>query len=143
MEERDLAAVADLAEQLGYAQVADPGDAATLPARFARIGAAQQSAALLVADRGGQAVAWMHIHEQLRLEQPAYVEIVALVVHRECRRMGLGAALVERAAEWARARGFDRLRVRSNAVRKEAHDFYPALGFTLKKTQRSYERLLS
>jgi hypothetical protein len=39
---------------------------------------------------------------------------------------------------WSRAAGFERIVVRSNAVRPDAHAFYPSLGYALEKTQRVY-----
>jgi len=49
---------------------------------------------------------------------------------------------VGEAERWARERGFRKIRVRSNALRTEAHVFYPALGFARSKTQHIYDRPL-
>lgn len=41
------------------------------------------------------------------------------------------------------AAGFERIVVRSNAVRPEAHSFYASLEYTLEKTQRVYGKVLT
>jgi GNAT superfamily N-acetyltransferase len=54
----------------------------------------------------------------------------------------MGRALIHAAEEWAKEQGYSRIVVRSNAVRKEAHDFYPSLGYNSVKTQKVYRKEL-
>jgi predicted N-acetyltransferase YhbS len=54
----------------------------------------------------------------------------------------VGRQLVQRAERWARGQGLERIVVRSNALRAEAHSFYPALEYVLAKTQRVYVKPL-
>ena len=54
---------------------------------------------------------------------------MALVVDESRRGLGIGAALVDAALDWAAGQGFDTLRVRSNVVRERTHAFYERLGF--------------
>lgn len=136
MHAADLAVVRDLSAQLGY-----PGDAASFERRFARL-AASNDDALFVAEHDGHVVGWIHVHPRFLLESDPYAEIGALVVDRNARRLGVGRALVARGEAWAREKGFARMRVRSNVTRVESHQFYPALGYELKKTQHTYERAL-
>ncbi|HEY4595273.1 MAG TPA: GNAT family N-acetyltransferase, partial [Thermoanaerobaculia bacterium] len=63
-----------------------------------------------------------------------------LVVDESRRGGGIGAALVEAAAEWAAGHGFRTLRVRSNAVRERTHAFYERLGFARTKSQIVFAR---
>ena len=70
------------------------------------------------------------------------VIIVGLVVGERHRRHGVGRALVKAVTEWTRKLGHTTIRVRSNAARVEAHDFYPALGFERTKTQHAYRFVL-
>jgi GNAT superfamily N-acetyltransferase len=65
---------------------------------------------------------------------PGYVaddvaEITVLVVAERARRRGVGRALVEAVAAWARGRGCWRLTVAPGG-REEARAFYERLGFT-------------
>jgi glucosamine-phosphate N-acetyltransferase len=52
-----------------------------------------------------------------------------LVVEENHKRSGVGAALVERAEEIARDRGCSYIELDSAFHRKEAHDFYDAVGY--------------
>jgi GNAT superfamily N-acetyltransferase len=44
------------------------------------------------------------------------------------------------AEQWARGQGYERMRLRSNVVRSEAHGFYEALGYKCSKTSRVFEK---
>jgi PhnO protein len=66
--------------------------------------------------------------------------IRGLVVDETRRSAGIGAALVEAAAEWTARHGFRTLRVRSNVVRERTHGFYERQGFTRAKSQLVLER---
>lgn len=129
----DLGRVSELSAQLGY-----PVSVDVLAGRFARI-ADDGEQGLFVAEDAGRTVGWVHVHRQLLLESEPYAEIGGLVVDEHSRRRGAGRALVWAARRWAAEHQVERLRVRSNVNREEAHQFYPALGFALLKTQHSYE----
>jgi ribosomal protein S18 acetylase RimI-like enzyme len=65
-------------------------------------------------------------------------EITDLAVDRSARRSGIGRALVERAADWARERGYRSLWVEPRADNAGAIDFYTRLGFRLSVFNRMY-----
>ena len=67
-------------------------------------------------------------------------ELGALVVAAAARRRGIGRALLDQAARWAREAGLGTLRIRAGAARPEAHPFYEAGGCRFVKEQRVYER---
>lgn len=126
-------ALARLAAQLGYPATPDQirerlARAASSPDRF-----------VLVAEIDVHAVAWMELAVRHALESGSWAEITGLVVAEDSRARGIGTALVEHAARWARDRGQSRLRVRTNTARAAAHAFYESRGFRLTKTQRVYE----
>jgi ribosomal-protein-alanine N-acetyltransferase len=58
-------------------------------------------------------------------------EITDLAIDIAVRRVGAGRALVEAAAEWARARGYRSLWVEPRANNHAAISFYVSLGFRL------------
>lgn len=136
MRDQDLARVAELSAELGY-----PAVLSAFVTRFEQL-ARNGSGVLLVAERADALIGWIHAHPRWLLESDPFAEIGALVVAADARRSGVGRALVEAVADWARAEGFGRLRVRSNVARVESHVFYPSLGFARLKTQHSYERSL-
>lgn len=132
MTELDLPRVGQLSEALGY-----PVLPADLERRFLLL-ARRSDEVLLVAELQAQVAGWVHAKPQLLLESPPFIEIVALVVDAKARRTGVGRALVADVARWARQAHFNLVRVRSNVSRQESHQFYPALGFKLLKTQHTY-----
>ncbi|MGP4845093.1 GNAT family N-acetyltransferase [Marinobacter sp. 1Y8] len=92
-----------------------------------------------VAERSDQTLAgWIAAERRLSLESGEKAEIIGLVVSSRARRTGAGRALVNATQEWAKTRKLNHLCVRSNVARTEAHQFYPALGFSHDKTQHVY-----
>ena len=135
MAEGDLEAVRSLSGTLGY-----PVDADALRERFTRVSASAGDGLFVAEGAPGGLLGFIHVHGRLLIESAPHAKLAALVVGEAARRTGVGRALVAAAEDWARAHGFDRMRVRSNVTRTESHHFYPALGFTLVKTQHAYER---
>ena len=86
---------------------------------------------LLVAEDGDQLVGSAHLmllrHFRRKLSRSAVVE--GVIVDREYRRAGVGAALMRAAAEAAREAGCYKLDLTSNLARTGAHRFYSRLGW--------------
>ena len=53
-------------------------------------------------------------------------------VRRECRRLGVGAQLVDRCVEWAQRMGCTRIKVETQDINVSACRFYAAMGFKLR-----------
>jgi GNAT superfamily N-acetyltransferase len=132
----DIEALSILCGQLGY-----PADAAEIAKRFSAIGSSSTDL-LLVAELRGSVIGWLQAHEAWVLETGLRAEIVGLVVAPGARRAGAGKALVDAAEKWARRGGSTSVVVRSNANRTESHEFYPALGYAFRKTQKVYAKSL-
>ena len=60
--------------------------------------------------------------ESVRFGRRVWVEDLA--VHPDHRSLGIGKLLLDRAKEWARGRGADRLVLESSVARADAHRFY-------------------
>ena len=131
----DAARAAALAAELGYGGAGAP----VIAERLAGL-AGRADHAVWVNAEGDDLLGLLHAQHMQRIISDPYVEILHLVVSGRARRAGVGRALVERVIGWAAERGVDRVRVRSNVVRDEAHDFYLALGFERLKTQHVYVR---
>jgi GNAT superfamily N-acetyltransferase len=123
----DAPAMADLAGQLGY-----PAEASVMVARLASLDA---RGTVFVAECDGAVAAWIHCHERRTLAAEPVAEVLGLVVAEEQRGRGIGSALMARAEVWAKAHGFDRVRLNSAVHRDGAHDFYSALGYSESKRQ--------
>ena len=92
-----------------------------------------------VAEVDGRIVGLCHVQGVRMLISDGYAEIQALVVSEARQGQGLGKRLVAHACDWAFARGYDRVRLRSNVARVEAHAFYEHLGFEKAKASFAFE----
>ena len=130
----DGPALADLSTQLGYPMT--PGEARE---RLASI-SGHPDHALLVAEEDGRVSGWIQVSLTRVFETPTQAEIAGLIVDEAARGRSIGAALLGEAEAWARARGCEALRVRTNVVRERAHRFYRRAGFEPIKTQHVFEK---
>ena len=87
----------------------------------------------------GAIVGLCHVQGVRLLASDGYVEIQALVVSAACQGQGIGRRLVAHAGEWAFARGYERVRLRSGVQREAAHAFYEHLGFEKAKASYAFE----
>ncbi len=137
MADADLERVAVLSDQLGY-----PIELATLRENVARVRERTDHGLFVAADPELGVVGWTHVHAVHTIDAGSWAEIASFVVDAACRRRGVGRTLMEVVERWARDRGFDRLRVRSNVLRDESHRFYLGVGLERLKTQHVYQKSL-
>ena len=137
MNEDDAEKVADLSTQLGY-----PSTPVAIATRLLDI-TRRSDGVLLVAELPtGRVAGWIHVRGQHLLESDPYAQIAGLVVDRDVRREGVGRSLMAAAEQWARAAGYDAVRLSTNTARSEARPFYEALGYALLKTQYALRKPL-
>lgn len=129
----DSISLARLCNQLGY-----PISVQDLAGNM-RIILCDSEQQLWVADLNGRVEGWLHAAIRFTMEAPPYAEIMGLIVDENHRGKGIGKILTESAIHWARARGVHKLRVKTNTIRKDAHQFYEKLGFTQTKEQKVYD----
>ena len=128
----DLESIICLAEQLGY-----PTSPEAMTLRLTSILESREKV-IFVADPGdSQAAGYIQASLHISLEVDPLVEIDGLVVSRDHRRQGIGAALIAAVEDWARSLGILTVRLHTNIIREEAHRFYNGLGFAINKTQHS------
>jgi GNAT superfamily N-acetyltransferase len=132
----DAECVARLCVQLGYASTADEA-AARLRAIDGRT-----DQAVLVAESGGAVVAWIDLHIEHSIAAGKTVQVAGLVVDENHRGSGVGRLLMRHAEEWARSNGCSSVRLRSNIIRAQAHEFYEKLGYKVTKTQKAFAKEL-
>ncbi len=141
----DVERVAALCGQLGY-----PSTASDVSARFQTLAALADHAVFVAEDAvaAGNTDAlpllagWVHVHRALTLETDPCAEIGGLVVLESMRARGVGRLLMAAAERWAADHGYTEMRVRSNVVRGEAHEFYRRLGYEAFKTQLNFRKVL-
>ena len=120
----DAPAIAGLITRLGY-----PTTAAQMAARMDRL-AEQEAYATFVALGKGTLLGFIGVSHSLCYESDAPAgRILALSVDAQAQRRGVGAALVERAEAWLKARGATAVIVNSRHERQAAHRFYERQGY--------------
>ena len=72
----------------------------------------------------------------LKIESESFVEIGELVVNEDFRKKGIAKKLVDTVLDWSVNRKHNKIRVRSNSLRNEAHIFYNRIGFQEKKNRK-------
>lgn len=131
---RDLPRLVELLEQesLGGERREDPGP--PLPQRYFDALAAidaDPNNAVFVAELDGHVVGMFQrtFIRHLQRGGERVSEIESVVVDEPFRGRGIGAAMMRRAIEEARAAGCTRIQLTSNVARADAHRFYKRLGF--------------
>ena len=128
----DSKAIADLSGQLGY-----PASSEEINVRLEKVISHPENCAFsAVCD--GQVIGWIHAFYTLRIETPPFVEIAGLVVDQNNRKKDVGRELVSSVINWAKRFQTTSVRVRSNVMRHEAHDFYRRIGFDEIKDQKIF-----
>ena len=89
----------------------------------------------LVADNGGK-VAGFAVASWLRQEPAAEVE--GLFVEQNCRRKGVGSALIAACMAWAAKAGAPAVRLEVRASNTAAHALYRRYGFSAAGVRRAY-----
>ena len=82
---------------------------------------------------------WIGLAQTIMIEVLPYCEINGLVVDETYRGKGVGKQLIEKAKQWAKEKGNNKLKLHCNIIRTEAHKFYGHLGFTETKQQKNFE----
>lgn len=98
---------------------------------------------ILLAEEAGRICGFALLHDVCRPETPymferRFLDVDEFCVAADCRRRGIGSALIERAAQLAKERGYDRLELNMWEFNVGALAFYEALGFA---TYRRYMEL--
>ena len=90
---------------------------------------------VFVAQIEGKVVGYIHveIYDVLYFERMA--NILGLAVDPEYQKRGIGKQLIKAAEAWAKNQDAHTLRLNSGMNRKEAHQFYRAVGFDQEKEQ--------
>lgn len=97
-----------------------------------------------VAVLGHQVVGWIQVNKEAQsiLSEPR-VEVSALVVDESYRGHGIGKALLVAAERWAIENQLLLVRIRSNLIRSDAHQFYQKQGYSVKKSWHLFTKSLS
>ena len=131
----DAAQLSRLLDELGY-----PTEPAVLARRLERV-ASDPSNRVLVAVRDAEVLGLAGLHVLWILNhEGAAGRLMILSVRADCRRTGVGSALVDAVESIARSKGCELIEVTSGAHRADAHAFYERLGY-VERPRRFVKRL--
>jgi GNAT superfamily N-acetyltransferase len=131
----DSGRLAELSGQLGY-----PASSGEIVQRMKRMRPARLHA-IFVAESKKLVTGWLHVSVTPLLEVPLRAEVNGLVVDEKQRSAGTGAKLLEAAERWAEQKGCKSMSVRSNVIRKRAHQFYLRNGYEHYKSQKAFRKV--
>lgn len=96
---------------------------------------------ILVAVAGEEVIGYVHLVDYDLLYADHMKNIMGIAVRSDCRRQGVGKALLTAAEEWAKSSGADGVRLVSGSTRTGAHAFYRSLGYEGNKTQLNLKKI--
>ena len=91
-----------------------------------------------VAEYENKIVGWIGASQAIMIEVMPHCEINGLVIDQDHRGMGIGKLLIDKVKQWAREKNNNKIGLRCNVKRTEAHLFYQHLGFTEIKQQKNF-----
>lgn len=94
-----------------------------------------------IAEGEGAVRGFVHAADYDCLHCESLKNILSLAVDGAARRQGVGRALVAAVEGWAKERGCAGVRLVSGMNRREAHRFYEACGYHVRKEQKNFIRL--
>ena len=128
----DATAVNALSKQLGYPL--------SIEQTLQNINAVLQSKdhTAFVAEFTNKIVGWIGASQAIMIEVMQYCEINGLVIDQDHRGLGIGKLLIDKVKQWAREKNNNKIGLRCNVKRTEAHLFYEHLGFAEIKQQKNF-----
>lgn len=131
MTKKDTDKLSDLMNQLGY-----PSTSLKIQERFNKI-LSLSDYKTIVAEIDGKLVGFVGMCKQVAYEMDdPYIRVLALVVHEDYRRKGIGETLMLAAEDWAKENNCYAITLNSGnrEERIAAHHFYKSLGYIEKST---------
>ena len=134
----DAAAIALLAEQLGYSVSQQ-----VVQERLNHLELDLTQAIYVAAVSNSSIVGWVHVYARESLLVDRAAEIGGLIVDQNHRGQGIGRVLLQQAEQWAHKQNCRSMIVRSNTRREAAHHFYRQVGYQSFKTQLVFDKSLN
>ncbi|NJP10649.1 MAG: GNAT family N-acetyltransferase [Leptolyngbyaceae cyanobacterium RU_5_1] len=120
----DADSLAVLCSQLGY-----PSAPSDIDSRLQDLQAKHDHIVYVAHLRDGRVVGWSHAHQCHLVIAPPQILVLGLIVDANYHHRGVGRLLMQHIEQWALAKGCSSVLLRSNIVRREAHQFYERIGY--------------
>lgn len=101
----------------------------------------KQGGAIFIAEDGKRVIGSCCAVIDARLAEGISGEIVSLVVSQEARGLGVGRQLVQISEKWIGTR-VNKIKIRANVIRNDAHNFYNHLGYKEMKEQKIFIKII-
>jgi N-acetylglutamate synthase-like GNAT family acetyltransferase len=128
-QKEDCSGITELTNQLGY------------PSTFEKISEimdlvlAHDDHQVYIAEKDDKIVGYIHLIQSMRIGSNPFVEIAAFIIDESVRQIGVGSSLIKETEGWTNGLGLKDIRIRSNIIRQDAHNFFQNRGFQNIKTQ--------
>ncbi len=134
----DTLSINNLNEQLGYQSTTEG-----VRERLTEILNSDLQKVYVAETENNTVVGWIHVFGTIRLESSRFAELGGLIVSSEMRGKKIGEKLVDKAEEWAKEKGYTKIRVRCQVKRVKAHLFYERTGYNCLKEQKVFEKIFA
>ncbi len=98
---------------------------------------------VFIAEKENTIVGYIHLIQSMRIGSIPFVEIAAFIIDESSRSLGVGSSLIHKSERWTSSLGLKDIRIRSNIIRQEAHNFFQKRGFQNIKTQEVFSKHMS
>ncbi len=84
---------------------------------------------VFIAENENTIVGYIHLIQSMRIDSNPFVEIAAFIIDESSRSIGVGSSLIRESERWTSGLGIKDIRIRSNIIRQEAHNFFQKRGY--------------
>lgn len=96
---------------------------------------------IFIAQYNGEVVGYVHASDYECIYSDSLKNILALVVEKSKRDLGVGKALMTAVEQWAKESGSSGVRLVSGFNREKAHSFYQHCGYEHRKNQKNFIKI--
>jgi N-acetylglutamate synthase-like GNAT family acetyltransferase len=136
-QKEDCAGITTLTNQLGYPSTLEK------ICEIMDLVLAHNDHQVFIAEKDNMIVGYIHLIHSMRIGSNPFVEIAAFIIDESKRSLGVGSSLIKETEAWATGLNLKDIRIRSNIIRQEAHNFFQNRGFQNIKTQEVFLKHLN
>jgi len=133
----DCSGITDLTNQLGYPSTLEK------ICEIMDLVLVHNDHQVYIAEKDDTIVGYIHLIHSMRIGSNPFIEIAAFIIDESARSIGVGSSLIHETENWASSLGLKDVRIRSNIIRQEAHNFFQNRGFQNIKTQEVFAKHIS